>query len=128
MPPGGEGATTLLVQDVVKPVRSPGTLATTMDMQASHSVISRLARLLLSLLLLHVQARLHVQPAAATAAAAAALTLAQARCRCEQMMAMTGGKERTLPEWEALLHSSGWRLVAVHPLRTVSSLIEARPT
>lgn len=44
-----------------------------------------------------------------------------------QMLAFFEGKERALAEWDALLGASGFRLVRVHPLRAVNSIIEAAP-
>lgn len=77
VPPGTEGATTLLVQDIVmSDGPTPGTLQTILDLQ---------------------------------------------------MLAITGGRERTQREWEALLASGGFKLAAVHKLRAVPSLLEARP-
>lgn len=43
------------------------------------------------------------------------------------MLALLGGKERTQREWHALLAAAGFRLLAVHPLRSAHSLIEAVP-
>jgi hypothetical protein len=42
------------------------------------------------------------------------------------MLAVTGGRERTLPEYHALLAAAGLDLVAVTPTATPFSLIEAR--
>lgn len=42
-----------------------------------------------------------------------------------QMLALLGGKERSRQEWASLLAAGGFRLVAVHPLRSAYSLIEA---
>lgn len=44
-----------------------------------------------------------------------------------QMLALLGGKERTLQEWRCLLAAGGFRLLAIHPLRAAHSLIEAVP-
>lgn len=42
------------------------------------------------------------------------------------MMAMCSGRERTLPEWKALLGGAGFGGFVVHPTRSISSIIEAR--
>lgn len=42
------------------------------------------------------------------------------------MLAVTGGRERTLPEYEALLAAAGLELVGVTPTVTPFSLVEAR--
>lgn len=42
------------------------------------------------------------------------------------MLAVTGGRERTLPEYDALLAAAGLELVGVTPTATPFSLIEAR--
>lgn len=42
------------------------------------------------------------------------------------MLAMTGGRERTLSQYDALLRASGLQLVAVTPTGTAFSVIEAR--
>lgn len=42
------------------------------------------------------------------------------------MLAMTGGRERTLSQYDALLRATGLQLVAVTPTRTAFSVIEAR--
>ena len=44
-----------------------------------------------------------------------------------QMLALLGGKERMRQEWRRLLAAGGFRLVAVHPLRSTYSMIEAAP-
>lgn len=44
-----------------------------------------------------------------------------------QMLAIGGGKERTLKEWEALFSATGFRLARVHRLRALPSLLEAHP-
>lgn len=43
------------------------------------------------------------------------------------MLAVTGGRERSEPEWNALLDQSGFRLTAVHPVGTDVGIVEARP-
>lgn len=43
------------------------------------------------------------------------------------MLAIGGGKERTLKEWEALFSATGFRLARVHRLRALPSLLEAHP-
>lgn len=43
------------------------------------------------------------------------------------MLALLGGKERRRQEWGRLLAAGGFRLVAVHPLRSAYSMIEAVP-
>lgn len=42
------------------------------------------------------------------------------------MLAVTGGRERTLPEYDALLTAAGLELVGVTPTQTPFSLVEAR--
>lgn len=42
------------------------------------------------------------------------------------MLALTGGRERTLPEYDALLSAAGLELVGVTPTATAFSLVEAR--
>jgi len=43
------------------------------------------------------------------------------------MLAVTGGRERSEQEWRALLEQSGFRLAAVHPVGTDVGIVEARP-
>jgi hypothetical protein len=43
------------------------------------------------------------------------------------MMTVVGGRERTEPEWRALLHASGYRLDAIRSLPAAASVIEASP-
>lgn len=42
------------------------------------------------------------------------------------MLAITGGRERTLPEYDALLAGAGIELVGVTPTATPFSIIEAK--
>lgn len=42
------------------------------------------------------------------------------------MLALTGGRERTLPEYDALLAAAGLELIGVTPTATAFSLVEAR--
>lgn len=106
VPRGAEGCTTLLVQDAVMPERQPGTLFTTFDLQVG-CVCLRCSTLHLPCL------------GTDSFSPIPSLTL--------QMLAITGGKERMLGEWSALLGAGGWHLVRVWPLRAATSLIEARP-
>jgi hypothetical protein len=41
------------------------------------------------------------------------------------MMAMPGGRERTEPEYRALLSASGFRLSRILPLSVISSQVDA---
>ena len=43
------------------------------------------------------------------------------------MMVMTGGHERTVTEYEALLHAAGFALTRVTPTDSIMSVIEAKP-
>ncbi len=43
------------------------------------------------------------------------------------MLVSAGGRERTEPEWQALLARGGFRMCAVHPTGTAASVIEAAP-
>lgn len=43
------------------------------------------------------------------------------------MLAVTGGRERSEREWNALLKAAGFRLVAVHPVGTDVGIVEAQP-
>jgi precorrin-6B methylase 2 len=43
------------------------------------------------------------------------------------MLALTGGKERTVPEYQALLEASGFELRAVHPTPAQWHIVEAAP-
>lgn len=43
------------------------------------------------------------------------------------MMVMCGGKERTQPEWAALLRAAGWTLARAYATRSVFTLMEAYP-
>ena len=43
------------------------------------------------------------------------------------MMALAGGKERTVGEWRALLASGGVRLDSVTPLSNGMSILAAQP-
>lgn len=118
LPGGADSTATLLIQDAVMDERRPGTLHTTLDLQARRSSGGRssssseacraTAALPLSLML-------------------CGLDLPQPLPRDPQMLAICGSKERTLPEWEALLEASGWRLAKLWPLRTITQLLEARP-
>jgi hypothetical protein len=40
---------------------------------------------------------------------------------------ITGGRERTLPEWEGLLARGGLRLCSVTPTTSTLCIIECRP-
>ena len=42
-----------------------------------------------------------------------------------QMMAIVGGRERSVSDWRALLAAGGFRLEAAHPLSSGESIIEA---
>lgn len=48
-------------------------------------------------------------------------------CMDLQMMALAGGKERTVGEWRALLASGGFRLDSVTPLSNGMSILAAQP-
>jgi len=43
------------------------------------------------------------------------------------MLAVTGGRERTAPEYEALLRASGWKLERTIPTRSQCAILEAVP-
>jgi hypothetical protein len=43
------------------------------------------------------------------------------------MLAVTGGRERSEPEWKALLEAAGFRLIGVHPVGSDLGIVEARP-
>lgn len=43
------------------------------------------------------------------------------------MLAATGGRERSEAEWRGLLEQAGFRLAAVHPVGTDVGIVEARP-
>lgn len=43
-----------------------------------------------------------------------------------QMLAVAGGRERTLREWEQLLAFAGFRLRRLHRLRALAPLLEAQ--
>jgi hypothetical protein len=42
------------------------------------------------------------------------------------MLLMPGGRERTEPEWHALLGKAGFEITRIVPLRVAESVIEAR--
>lgn len=43
------------------------------------------------------------------------------------MLAVTGGRERSEQEWRVLLEQAGFRLAAVHPVGTDVGIVEAKP-
>jgi hypothetical protein len=43
------------------------------------------------------------------------------------MLAVTGGRERSEREWKALLEAAGFRLSAVYPVGSDVGIVEARP-
>jgi len=43
------------------------------------------------------------------------------------MLAVTGGRERSEREWRALLETAGFRLTGVYPVESHVSIVEAKP-